>query len=60
MRVQNRAARKSNGVALGHESWTLERHSLMVELENLKVAVAKFFGEAAFVDDDDDDDDAWP
>lgn len=45
MRVQNRAARKSNGVALGHVSWTLERHCLMVEVENLNVAVAMFVGE---------------
>lgn len=31
----------------------------MVELENLKVAVAKFVAEVVFVDDDDDDN-AWP
>ena len=48
MRDQNRAARKSNGVALGHVSWTLVRHWLMIEVENLKVAVAMFLGESVF------------
>lgn len=40
MRVQNSADRKSNGVALGHVSCSLERHRLMIEPGNLKVAVA--------------------
>lgn len=44
-RVQNRAVRKSNGVALGQVFWILERQCLMIELENLNVDVAMFFEE---------------
>lgn len=36
---QNNATRKSKGVASGQISWTLSRHCLIMESENLKVEV---------------------
>lgn len=36
-------------MALGHVSWILERHCLIIELENLKVVEAMFVEEGVCV-----------